>query len=377
MQASNYSRFFSHRRITCAKIRQILDLWHRPIASLPNAILSARRISSFVKRDLNSLSQMISDKLTILMPVYNDWQALSRLLPSLDSELRNAGYRAAVLLIDDGSTTPPPARFSSSFEAITTIDILSLKRNLGHQRAIAIGLSYIAEEHSECSVIIMDADGEDSASDVPRLITASRANVGEKIVFAARTKRSEGILFTFFYHLYRMLHFLLIGLRVRVGNFSIVPPGLLKRLVAVSELWSHYAAAVHKAKLPMELIPSERGKRLDGSPRMDLVSLVVHGLSAMAVFGDRIGVRLLITVSIAMGMTISALAVVVAIRLGTDFAIPGWATYAAGLLFVMLIQMLLVILVFVFVILAARNAASIIPMHDFEQFISKLHRIYG
>jgi hypothetical protein len=223
----------------------------------------------------------------------------------------------------------------------------------------------------------MDSDGEDDPKDVPRLIRACAANDGEKIVFAARTKRSEGAAFTVLYHLYRLIHFLLIGIRVRVGNFSIVPPPALKRLVAVSELWNHYAAAVHKAKLPMELIPSERSKRLEGSPRMDMVSLVVHGLSAMAVFGDRIGVRLLIIVSIGMSLTVAALAIVVGIRLATDFAIPGWATYAAGLLFVMLIQMLLVILVFVFVILAARNAANVLSTNDHVQFVGSRHRIYG
>ena len=199
----------------------------------------------------------------------------------------------------------------------------------------------------------------------PGLIRECVTHRGEKIVFAARTKRSEGWIFTFFYHLYRLIHFLLIGIRVRVGNFSVVPPRALKRLVAVSELWNHYAAAVHKAKLPMEFIPSERAKRLAGTSRMDMVSLAVHGLSAMAVFGDRIGVRLLIVVSAGMVLTVAAVGIVIAIRLVTDLAIPGWATYATGLLFVMLMQMLLVILVFIFVILAARNAAHMLPTHDY------------
>ena len=209
-----------------------------------------------------------------------------------------------------------------------------------------------------------------------RLARACAAERGEKIVFATRIKRSEGWLFAFFYHLYRALHFLLTGVRVRVGNFSIIPPGSLKRLVAVSELWNHYAAAVHKARLPMEFIPTERAIRLEGLPSMDLISLVVHGLSAMAVFGDRIGVRLLIVVCAAMGGALAMLVAVVGIRLWTDLAIPGWATYVTGLLLVMLTQMLLVILVFVFVILAARNAANVLP-NDYTRLLAGRRRIYG
>ncbi len=313
----------------------------------------------------------------ILMPVYDDWAALSQLLPLLDRELKKAGYKAELVLIDDGSTTRAPNHVSVFLEAIVSVEVVSLKRNLGHQRAIAVGLSYIENTYQERSVVIMDADGEDKPEDVPRLIDACIAHGAERIVFAARLKRSEGLLFTVFYHLYRFLHLLLTGIHVRVGNFSVVPPQALKRLVAVSELWNHYAAAVHKARLPFAEIPSERGQRLIGASRMDLVSLVAHGLSAMAVFGDRIGVRLLLVVSIAMSLTTAALGAVICVRLWTALAIPGWASYAAGLLFVMLLQMLLVILVFVFVVLAARNAANALPMYDSRLFIDRRQRIYG
>ena len=317
-------------------------------------------------------------KLTILMPVYNDWKALSLLLPLLDRDLKTSGLKAGIFLVDDGSTVAAPESLCpSGLQSIQSVDVLSLRRNLGHQRAIAVGLSYIEANHPGCYVVVMDADGEDNPRDVLPLVRECVANRGEKIVFAARTRRSEGWAFAFFYHLYRLIHFILTGVHVRVGNFSVVPPSALKRLVAVSELWNHYAAAVHKAKLPMVLIPTERGERLEGPPRMDLVSLVVHGLSAMAVFGDRIGVRLLIVVSVGMILTVTGLIAVFIIRLTTDLAIPGWATYMTGLLLVMLIQMLLVVLVFVFVILAARNAVSVIPSRDYIHLMGNSRRIYG
>jgi polyisoprenyl-phosphate glycosyltransferase len=324
-----------------------------------------------------NISEMGSAQLIILMPVYNDWEALCLLLPALDRELRADGLMAAILLVDDGSTVTAPENFGTRFDSIIAIDVLSLRRNLGHQRAIAVGLSYIEANQPQSSVIVMDSDGEDDPKDVPRLVRECVTNRGEKIVFAARVRRSEGWKFAFFYQLYRLIHFLLTGVHVRVGNFSIVPPNALKRLVAVSELWNHYAAAVHKAKLPIGLIPTKRGKRLTGSARMDMVSLIVHGLSAMAVFGDRIGVRLLILVAAGMGLTVTALAIVIAIRLGTDLAVPGWATYAAGILLVILTQMLLVLVVFVFVVLAARSATNVLPARDYVHIMDGRKRIYG
>jgi glycosyltransferase involved in cell wall biosynthesis len=317
-------------------------------------------------------------ELIILMPVYNDWGALSVLLPALERELNVHGLRAEVLMVDDGSTVPAlPILGENSYTAIQSVDILSLRRNLGHQRAIAVGLSYIEANRPCRAVVVMDCDGEDDPRDVPRLVHACLANEDHKIIFAARTRRAEGLAFKLFYHLYRLVHFMLTGVKVRVGNFSVIPWPVLKRLVAVSELWNHYAAAVYKARLPIALVPTRRGIRLEGRSHMNLVALVVHGLSAMAVFGDRIGVRLLIVVSAVMVLAAGALIGVFSIRLFTNLAIPGWATYASGILLVILIQMLLVILVFAFGILSARDSASFIPGRDYLYLIAGVQRVYG
>ena len=329
------------------------------------------------RAELNVMSFSFDIDLIVLMPVYNDWKAISLLLPILDRALASSDFKARVVVVDDGSTVTSPATLGQShFESISTIELVSLRRNLGHQRAIAVGLCYIEANAPQSTVTIMDSDGEDDPRDVSRLVRECVAQGNEKIVFAARTRRSEGWVFTFFYHLYRLLHYLLTGIHVRVGNFSVIPPQALKRIVAVSELWNHYAAAVHKAKLPLILVPTERGNRLEGVPRMDMVSLVAHGLSAMSVFGDRIGVRLLFVIGFGMALTLIGLVSVFAIRLTTDLAIPGWATYLTGILLIILMQMLLSILVFVFVILAARNKGSVIPIRDYVHLIDASHRIY-
>ena len=61
-----------------------------------------------------------------------------------------------------------------------------------------------------------------------------------------------------------------------------------------------------------------------------------------------------------------------AVRLFTPFAIPGWATNAAGLLSVILLQTLTLMLMFVFVILATRSAATFMPTRDTPQYIREI-----
>ena len=316
----------------------------------------------------------------VLIPVLNDWEALLMLLQELDTVVheQSTGYQLSVLLVDDGSTDPIPAQLQQfQPRELVGIDVLVLRRNLGHQRAIAIGLSYI-ESHIHCeAVLVMDGDGEDAPRDVPRLLQALDEHGGRKVIFAERMRRSEGYLFRCFYWLYRQLHLLLTGIPVRVGNFSVCPAPLLKRLVVVSDLWNHYAASIFKSRVPHESIPTQRGRRYAGQTRMNFLSLVIHGLSAISVFSDRVGVRLLTTTSILVAGTFVALLSAVGLRLIDQGLVPGWTTYIVGILLVVLLQMLMMAIVFVFIVLSGRDSSQFLPTRDHVYFVDSLTTLYG
>jgi hypothetical protein len=317
-----------------------------------------------------------ADRLVILIPVFNDWHAVDLLLSKLDHVLMDKGLQAHLLLVDDASSEASPDKFpSQSFKAIVGADVLELRRNLGHQRAIAIGLAYVHANIPCQSVLIMDGDGEDAPEDVPRLIERYHQESGAKVVFAKRTKRSESLTFKFFYGLYRFLHLLLTGIRVSVGNFSILPFSALARLVAVEELWNHYAAAVFKARLPRTTVPTERARRLAGNPRMNFVALVLHGLSAMSVFGDIVGARLLAATTGVIFLATVMLVLAVTISLTANLTIPEWAAYASGILVVLLLQAIMMSFLFIFIILNGRKSANFLPIRDYSYFVLRLRSL--
>jgi glycosyltransferase involved in cell wall biosynthesis len=304
----------------------------------------------------------------------NDWKSLGLLLREVDGVLGDQHLTTEVIVVDDGSTLPFEAA-GVELKALANIEkvsVLELKRNLGHQRALTLGLAFAAAERSCDAVIVMDGDGEDEPSDVIRLVEKCRDENFSKMVFATRSKRSEGIVFRFFYSLYRSFYKLLTGKAIRIGNFSIVPRGILKRLVVVSEVWNHYAAGAMKARVPYVEIDTTRGKRLHGSPKMNFISLVTHGLSAISVNGDVAGVRLLIGTCVLIFLAFAGILAVVIIRLVTDLAIPGWATYVVALLLIILIQAVTLSLFFIFLVLNNRNNASFMPERDYAHFISRV-----
>ncbi|MBL8799292.1 MAG: glycosyl transferase, partial [Planctomycetia bacterium] len=172
-----------------------------------------------------------------------------------------------------------------------------------------------------------------------------------------------------------LLHQLLTGQGINVGNFSILPFESVDRLVAVTELWNHYPSAVFKARLPFEAIPTRRARRLAGQPRMNFVGLVIHGLSAIAAYGDVVGVRLLLASLLVIFLALAGLLAVVLVRFTTDLAIPGWATNAFGLLLIILFQAIASSVMFIFIILSNRQGANFLPVRDYSYFVLKTRRL--
>jgi glycosyltransferase involved in cell wall biosynthesis len=311
------------------------------------------------------------------MPVRDDWTSAAELIRRLDQSFHSFPCGLDVLLVDDGSVQGwSPADFQSKFASVQTIRALRLTRNLGHQRAIAIGLAHIQKTLACDAVLVMDADGEDTPSGALELMRSFSDKGATEAIFAERSRRVESIVFRFFYRLYKSLHRLLTGISVRVGNFSILPSSYLPTMITLPELWNHYAAAVFRSGLPFTMTPIPRGRRIAGKSRMNFVGLVIHGLSAISVFGDVVGVRLLIGSLFGVLLASLGVVVVVMIRLFTNRAIPGWATYAAGILAVILVQFVAIATSFTFFILSSRTNLGFVPSRDYGLFAAEVLDIY-
>ena len=295
------------------------------------------------------------------------------LLESLDDVARDHSLEAHVLFLDDGSTEPAPARFAARCKALRNVSILRLRRNLGHQRAIATGLVYVYQNLACDAVVVMDGDGEDRPDDIPVLLKEF-AKTGT-IVFAARAKRLEHWSFRALYHVYRWLHLLLTGDHVRVGNFSVVPFASLAQIVVVPEIWNHYAAAVIRSRLLFTTVPIARGARLAGESKMNFVGLLLHGLSAFFVYGEIVGARLLIAIAVALMLEIGLVALGVAINLTTQFSVVALALYVALALGLLLLQAIPVALILVFTVIGSRANVGFLPIRDCPYFVRDVERV--
>ncbi len=313
-------------------------------------------------------------RVVVLIPLHDDWLSAAELLRQLDLSLSTQPYRVEILLVDDASRQEASrADFPDQFAAIKSIRVLRLRRNLGHQRAIAIGLVHIEKSIPCDAVLVMDGDGEDTPAGALQLLNTF---TGESAIFAKRHRRTESFSFRVLYKMYKLVHYLLTGVKVQVGNFSILPSRYLGTLVVTSELWNHYAAAVIRSGLPMTTIPIPRGHRIAGSSKMNFVTLAAHGMSAIAVYGDIVGVRVLVASMIGSLMAAAGIIAVIVLRIFANRAVPGWATLSIGALAIIFLQFLSLALSFTFTFLSNRINLSFVPLRDHELFVAGVQDLW-
>ncbi|KAB7768005.1 MULTISPECIES: glycosyltransferase [unclassified Xanthomonas] len=269
----------------------------------------------------------------VVMPVYEDLEASSKLFLEL---ARMQGPDIYVVAVDDGSVRQPLEISAIEAAALEGV-VIKLRRNVGHQRAIAIGLSYVADHFGDDVIVIsMDSDGEDTPHSITELV-GGLASAEVDVVVATRKSRVESLKFKTFYLVYKLLFSLLSGRKISFGNFMAAKMPAVRRLAAMQELWTHVAAAVLGSKLRVQTCSLDRGARYAGRSKMNFVGLALHGFRALMVFAEDVLVRVGIACTLVAGLSIiGGVAALLLKALG--FTTPGWFSLASGILLLVFLQ---------------------------------------
>lgn len=308
---------------------------------------------------------MIKCKLVVVTPVYEDVEASTKLFQELAKEFVQDVY---IIAVDDGSVKQPldiSAIKSAGLDGV----VIKLKRNVGHQRAISIGLSYAAEHMSENQkVVVMDSDGEDTPISIKELIKPLDKDTID-VAVAQRKSRVESVKFKTFYVIYKFIFSLLSGKKISFGNFMALKYNAVKRVASMQELGIHIAGTVLSSKLRVELVSLDRGPRYAGQSKMNFVGLVLHGFKGLMIFAEDVLVRVGIASAVVAGLAVFASILAIFLKI-VGFATPGWFSVALGILFLVFLQtgaMTLMMLMLTGVV----KSKGIEP-HDYEVFIDEV-----
>jgi len=278
-------------------------------------------------------ANMTDLRFAVVMPIYEDVEASTKLFRVLAAEYSDRVY---VVAVDDGSVNQPVHIEALQSAGLNGV-VIQLKRNVGHQRAIAIGINYVADKMPDMPcTIVMDSDGEDTPQSIKKLVAPMQSPKID-VVVAQRKSRIETLRFKSFYLIYKLLFQFLTGRKISFGNFMALKPAALKRLASMQELWMHVASCVLTSKLRVQTLPVDRGPRYAGKSKMNFVGLALHGFRALMVFAEDVLVRVGIICAFVAAATVIASTVAIALKLA-GFATPGWFSVALGILLLVFLQ---------------------------------------
>ena len=221
-------------------------------------------------------------KIKIIIPVYNDWQSVFKLLDEINNLPLGQEFEISVYIINDSSNFDCPD-FNKSLENINAIKILNMKKNQGHARCIATGLKYILEKEEFDYVIPMDGDGEDRPEEIKLFIDQIKNSNGKPIV-GERVKRSEKIIFKICYELHKLITLAFTGKSIKFGNYTCLPKSTVEKMVKEKATWNSFSGSLKKIENEMISTPSIRGQRYFGPSKMSFINLIKHSLSIISVF---------------------------------------------------------------------------------------------
>ena len=228
-------------------------------------------------------------KFKILIPLYNDWKSVSKLLNEIDSQTNNWDAEVSIIIVNDASTEKKSG-LESIYKKIKSVKILNMKKNQVHQRCIAVGLKYISENEDFDRVIVMDADGEDRPEELNDFFKKAKENPNMTIT-GNRFKRSEGFVFKVLYEAHKLLTLIFTGKLIKFGNFSCLPKNHVQQLVQKPYLWNSYSSSVVRTIDERTFIPSTRGTRYVLPSKMNIFALIFHSLSIISVFRNAVIIR--------------------------------------------------------------------------------------
>ena len=228
-------------------------------------------------------------KIKILIPVYNDWQSVFKLLENINSEVSGLEYEFSAIIVNDASTESRPG-INLNLNNLNSIKIINMKENRGHARCNASGLKHIFENEEFDYVIPMDGDGEDRPEEIRKLVD-NLNYYPDKPIVGERVKRSEGVFFKFCYFAHKIITSTFTGQSIKYGNYTCLPKSIVEKMINEKATWSSFSGSLAKVAKDRETIPSERGNRYFGPSKMSFKNLLIHSLSIVGVFKINVLIR--------------------------------------------------------------------------------------
>lgn len=222
----------------------------------------------------------------IVLPIFNDWKSLEKVLIILNKSFKNTKSSNHVVIVNDCSFNNLQKNKYKNFDNFKSLKLINLKKNVGSQKAIFFGLKYlqkkITKKTDQIIISILDSDGEDNPKKLKELIHLANQKK-DYVIFASRKERTESIFFRLLNYFRLFITFILTGKFINFGNFSSFSSSILKKILINDNLYLAYSSGVLKNYNKIYLHDVKKQKRFYGNSKVNFRFLINHSIKIVSI----------------------------------------------------------------------------------------------
>ena len=312
---------------------------------------------------------MAQADIAVIVPYFEDYESFRFLLNDFNSLLlKKTVERMQFFVIDDGSQKSPARKaLREATLPGLNIRVISLVGNFGHQIAIFCGLQYVYTQSGFEYTVVMDADGEDTVLNLDKLLESIQSTDSVEVVVSTRARRNETLAFNVFYKIYRFVFRALTGETLNYGNFMVLRKRALSILVCRNTLPLHFAGTVKLSRIALNYIRQDRGPRYVGKSKSDFISQVSHGVRAIACYGNKVSLRIVVVGVFLAFASVVGMASATSLKV-LGLATPGWFSISLGVLGLAVLQTSFMTLS-IAVTSSSKNLISPLDRNEFKKYV--------
>jgi polyisoprenyl-phosphate glycosyltransferase len=286
--------------------------------------------------------QAPTPSLAVVIPCYNEEEMLPKTLATMlalrDSMITKGkiNHESKIYLVDDGSKDKTWEILSKEAAKNSALVAVKLSRNKGHQNALYAGLCTTTEDIT----VSIDADLQDDPQNIEAMVDEYLK--GNDVVYGVRSARHTDTFFKRFtaegyYHLMKKMG---VDLVFNHADFRLLSRRALESLKEYDESNLFLRGIVREVGYPSSTVEYERQAREAGESKYPLKKMLSFAWKGITAFSTA-PLRMITVLGLLSGFaSFSLIAWVLAVRLFTDNATPGWASVLLPLLFIGSVQLI-------------------------------------
>lgn len=239
---------------------------------------------------------MAVTNLWVVMPVYNEEEALPGVINEWYPALEKTGLNFTLLVLNDGSKDGTLAYLRSAESKFPKMRVVD-KPNSGHAQTCLDGYRLALKEGADW-IFQIDSDGQCDPKFFPRLLQYTGTH---KAIYGRRTKRDDGFQRMVVSRFVSLFTYVATGTWVRDANvpYRLIHRDIMTRIVdrvpKDFHLANIYVSVLSQQFGGIKWVPIHFRDRAGGSPSVKTVSFVKHGfklfrqLKQAVDYGKRVG----------------------------------------------------------------------------------------